>query len=130
MRVIDASAWIDLSLGRASGALRDAMSASGEWFVPEHFRLEAFNAIRGVWLGNKIDDAQFAFHTGELANRAFEVWPTAPLFPRIRELARNASAYDAAYLALAEKLGCPLVTADAKFARVPGIRCRILGVEP
>lgn len=127
MRVIDASAWIELSLGRASAALRDGLSGSGQWFVPEHFRLEALHALRGVWLGSKIDDEQFAFHATELAERGFEVWPTAPLIPRIRELSRNATAYDAAYLALAEELGCPLVTADAKLAGVPGIRCRVIG---
>lgn len=30
-------------------------------------------------------------------------------------------------LALAEELASPLVTADAKLSRVPGIRCRVLG---
>jgi predicted nucleic acid-binding protein len=45
----------------------------------------------------------------------------------MRELGANATAHDAAYLALAEELHCPLVTADEKFARVPGIRCSVLG---
>jgi predicted nucleic acid-binding protein len=33
--------------------------------------------------------------------------------------------YDAAYVALAEQLRVELVTADAKFAGVPGLRCAV-----
>ena len=41
---------------------------------------------------------------------------------RIWELKNNLSAYDAAYVALAETLSAPLVTTDARLARAPGIR--------
>lgn len=48
-----------------------------------------------------------------------------PLIPRIWELRDNLTAYDAAYVALAEALRCPLVTSDARLAFVPGIRCEV-----
>jgi predicted nucleic acid-binding protein len=35
------------------------------------------------------------------------------------------SAHDACYLALAELLGCGLLTADARLSRAPGIRCAV-----
>ena len=35
------------------------------------------------------------------------------------------TAYDAAYVALAEELGCELLTADARLAQAPGPRCAI-----
>lgn len=126
MLVIDSSAFVDLQLERATTELVAAMGRSGHWVVPEHFRVEAFNAFRGSWLSRKLDDAGFDEAAHRLQTMDFDVWPTAPLVPRMRELAANATAYDAAYLALAEELNCPLVTADEKFARVPGIRCRVL----
>jgi predicted nucleic acid-binding protein len=127
MLVLDPSAFVDLELERATPELVDAMARTGHWVVPEHFRLEAFSAIRGVWLGGKISDADFDRIIRRLQMLDLDVRPTVPLLPRIRELASNATAYDAAYLALAEEIGSPLVTADAKFASIPGIRCRVVG---
>jgi predicted nucleic acid-binding protein len=42
---------------------------------------------------------------------------------RVWELRDNLTAYDAAYVALAEAIDCPLVTADARISRAPGLRC-------
>jgi predicted nucleic acid-binding protein len=47
------------------------------------------------------------------------------MFDRIWELRDNLTAYDAAYVALAEAIDCPLVTADARLSRAPGLRCTI-----
>lgn len=48
-----------------------------------------------------------------------------PLLGRIFELRDNVSAYDAAYVALAEGLDAPLVTCDRRLAAAPGIRARV-----
>ena len=45
------------------------------------------------------------------------------LWPRAWGLRTNFSAYDALDGALAEQLDAPLVTADARLARAPGLRC-------
>lgn len=47
------------------------------------------------------------------------------LLDRVWDLRANLSAYDAGYVALAESLGCSLVTADARISRAPGVRCPI-----
>jgi len=39
--------------------------------------------------------------------------------------AHQRNSHDACYIALAESLKCTLVTADARLARAPGIRCDI-----
>jgi len=48
-----------------------------------------------------------------------------PLLRQCWELRNGLTVYDAAYVALAEALGAPLVTADARLARAPGVRCRV-----
>jgi predicted nucleic acid-binding protein len=48
-----------------------------------------------------------------------------PLLPRIWALRANLTAYDAAYVALAEALGATLVTRDEALAAAPGNRATI-----
>ena len=57
-------------------------------------------------------------------------YPAARLLDRIWQLKENVSAYDATYVALAEALDCPLLTADRRLASAPMIRCQVLVVEP
>ena len=56
-------------------------------------------------------------------------YPAPGLYPRVWELRENLSAYDATYVALAEELGCGLLTADRRLASAPGIRCPIVTVH-
>jgi len=51
--------------------------------------------------------------------------PSRSLWPRAWELRTNLSAHDALYVALAEQLKAPLLTADARLARAPGLRCPV-----
>ena len=61
----------------------------------------------------------------DLADLDLSRYPHDVFLPRIWALRRNATAYDSAYLALAEMLPAPLLTADARLAKVPGVRARV-----
>jgi predicted nucleic acid-binding protein len=50
---------------------------------------------------------------------------TFSMLDRVWELRHNLTAYDAAYVALAETLQCPLVTGDARISRASGLRCPV-----
>ena len=52
-------------------------------------------------------------------------YPIFSLLDRVWQLRNNVSAYDASYVALAEELGCDLLTADARLSRIPDVRCSI-----
>lgn len=52
-------------------------------------------------------------------------YPMLALLTRVYELRANVTAYDAVYIALAEHLDCPLLTADRRLAAAPGTHCAI-----
>jgi len=52
-------------------------------------------------------------------------YPHERLMRRIWSLRDNLTAYDAAYVALAEGMGAPLITHDARIAGAPGHRAQI-----
>lgn len=51
-----------------------------------------------------------------------------PTAARVWELRHAVTPYDASYVALAELLDVPLVTADRRLASAPGLRCEVIMV--
>lgn len=125
--VVDASVLTELILGRAGSERAAQALADGDWHAPEHLLVEVASALRRVWLSGAMDNRGFGRSVQRLSDSAFHAWPVRPLLPRITQLARNATPYDAAYVALAESLAIPLLTADRRLRRLPGARCTFLG---
>lgn len=110
------------------GKAASAMAGDDHWVVPGHAVIETISALRGLYLARKITRDTMIDAAQQLVEFRLDIWPADPLLGRVLELADNASAYDAAYLALAEELGAPLITGDARLARVPGVRCPVVCV--
>lgn len=126
MIVVDASAAVLALLN--DGDARRAVAAESA-VVPHLADSEITHALRAQVLRGHVDsvDAQRALaHWAHLGVRRFGV---VGLLARIWELRDNLTAYDATYVALAEGLGCELLTADARLAGAPGPRCTIVVVR-
>lgn len=123
--VVDASIMAE-ALDPSSARRLDALDVLGEdlsWLVPGHFLVGVASALRGRMLGGAITPEQLAAALGSLEQADVDEHSIAPLLRRMGDLAANATAYDAAYVALAERAGADLVTMDAKLARTPGATC-------
>lgn len=57
-----------------------------------------------------------------------ERFTTTPLALAMWDLRDNLTGYDAAYVALARALGCPLLTTDRRLSRTPGLDAEIVCV--
>lgn len=128
MIVLDASAALELLLrGPAAAALEARVFAGGETLhAPHLIDLEIAQVLRRHALSGQMTAAA----GGEALEvwRAFSVrrWAHEPLSGRIWALRETLTAYDAAYVALAEALEAPLVTTDAKLARTPGHSAQVV----
>ena len=127
MIVLDASALIDLLLrGPGVEAIEDRVFAQGESLnAPHLIDLEVAQVLRRYRLAGELSDsrAQEAFE--DLAALPLQRYPHDVLLPRVWELRHSVTAYDAAYLALAEALAAPLLTRDRRLAAARGHRARI-----
>lgn len=126
MIVTDAGVWVRAIVGeQPGGPTRARLVAAGAVAAPALIDLEFTNVVRGLVIKRTTSAAD-----GELALIDYLRAPIQrhlhePLVPRIWQLRSNLTAYDAAYVALAEALGVDLVTLDHRLAQAPGIRCRV-----
>lgn len=123
MIVLDASAVVAVLLDPGSGAerIRERIESPAESLhVPHVMDLEVLHALRRQALGGALSPRRSAEALEDLANITFVRYAHTSLMQRIWELKENVTAYDAAYVALAEALDAPLITMDARLAQVPG----------
>lgn len=93
--------------------------------APHLIDLEVASAWRRLAAAGDLDDRRARLALDDLHALRLERVPHRPLIPRCWELRDNLTMYDAAYVALAESLDVTLVTADARLATAPGIRCEV-----
>jgi predicted nucleic acid-binding protein len=125
--VVDASVLVSALVddGPAGRTAWAALSTDSDWYSVPHLHAEVVSGIRGRWLGGKVPAGRAGDSVLDLADLTLSVVDTTLLLPRMWELRHNLGAYDAAYVAAAEGLGCPLLTKDVRLAAAPGIRCEV-----
>ncbi|MDN5797394.1 MAG: type II toxin-antitoxin system VapC family toxin [Intrasporangium sp.] len=106
-------------------AARSELRAAGDLAAPDLVDVETVAVLRKRWLVQDISDERFEAAITDLQRWDFERVPTLQLVRRAYELRANVTAYDATYVALAEALGCELLTADRRPAGSTGPRCPI-----
>ncbi|MCL4852937.1 MAG: type II toxin-antitoxin system VapC family toxin [Bryobacteraceae bacterium] len=126
MIVLDASVVVELlTNGSLADSIRNELAARDESFVvPELIDVEAVSAFRRLAAGQRIDSHRSRQFLAELAALPAERYSHTPLIGRMWELRHNFTAYDAAYIALAEATGSVLYTCDEKLHS--GHRARVV----
>jgi predicted nucleic acid-binding protein len=127
--VLDASAAVELVAWtprgrRISGLLR--ARRRGGIHAPHLIDIEVTHALRGLVIGGKLpaDVAQEAL--SDFQRLRLRRYPARGLLlDRMWQLRHNLTAYDAAYVALAEALDADLLTADRKLQDAPGHEARV-----
>jgi predicted nucleic acid-binding protein len=125
--VVDASVLANaLADDGADGrAARARLYVADELAAPDLVDVETVSVLRKRWLAHDLTARRFAAAVDDLEDVDLTRYAALPLMQRAYELRANVTTYDAAYVALAETLGCPFVTADERLTRAPGIRCSI-----
>jgi predicted nucleic acid-binding protein len=107
--------------GRAARARLGTDDLAG----PDLIDVETVAVLRKRWLAGGLTARRFKAAVADLEDLQLERYPTLGLMRRAFELRANVTAYDAAYVALAERLQCTLLTADERLAKAPGVKCPV-----
>lgn len=127
MIVLDASAAIDWLLQTASGQrIETRIYSRGESLhAPHLLDLEVVQVLRRLVRETAVSAQRADQAIQDLMSLRVTRYPHFVFLPHIWRLRNNFSAYDAAYVALTEKLGATLITRDARLASVSAPRISI-----
>lgn len=93
--------------------------------APELIDLETVSVLRRQMGVGALEARRATLALRDLVELPLRRAPHGPLLARCWELRENLTVYDASYVALAELLDVALLTADARLAAAPGLRCEV-----
>lgn len=126
MLVVDASVLVVALADDGPDGQRARERLRGEDLTaPELVDLEVASVLRKLVTGGAVDIRRAELALSDLVDLPVQRSPHLRLLARCWDLRENLTVYDASYVALAEALGVTLLTADARIARAPAVRCPI-----
>jgi predicted nucleic acid-binding protein len=127
MIVVDASVAIEVLLRTRRAPRIESQIFADEvtLHAPHLLDVEVAQVLRRYAAMKEIEAERALEALTDLADLPLERYPHQILLPRIWELRGNLTAYDAAYVALAEALDATLLSSDRHLANAPGHRARI-----
>lgn len=127
MIVLDASAVIELVLATRAGEAVARRIRSGEesLHAPHLLDVEVAQVMRRLAKDGIVEAERARGALDRLPQLAIHRYAHEYLLPRVWELRRNLTAYDAVYVALAEALDAPLLTLDRRLGRSSGHGARV-----
>jgi predicted nucleic acid-binding protein len=127
MIVVDASALLEalLRTPAAEAVERRLFDSRLTLHAPHLLDIEVAQVIRRYAAHGEIDDRRGRAALADLSDFPVRRYPHDFLLPRIWALRNNLTAYDAAYVALAEALDAPLLTRDRRLAGAAGHHARV-----
>jgi predicted nucleic acid-binding protein len=117
--VVDASVVVHaLADDDATGvAARERLDREGGLAAPQLLDIEVVSALRAYHRRGRLTTTRAAAALRDLGQLDVDRWDHGGLVLRVWQLRDSLSSYDAAYVALAEEIGCPLLTGDARLAK-------------
>jgi predicted nucleic acid-binding protein len=117
--VLDASAIVEYLVGTFSGRVLARKLIDHEFaaHMPHLAVIETTSVLRGLVRASKLSESRATGALMDLAELPFVRHSHEPLLHRVWQLRANLTAYDAAYVALAETLDATLVTCDSRLGR-------------
>ncbi len=127
MIVVDASALLEALLRTpAAPAVEERLFDAGHTLhAPHLIDVEVAQVLRRYAATKQVEPGRCRDALIDLLDFPIHRYPHDVLLPRVWELRHNLTAYDAAYVALAEALDAPLLTRDRRLATAPGHRAQI-----
>ena len=125
--VVDASVLIAALVDSGpEGEWAEFAVTGGSLASPELALAEASNILRRLEQAREISRIEANCAQRDLMRLDIELFPYAPFASRVWALRTNLTSYDAWYVAVAEALGCPLMTLDRKLCRAAGPACEFI----
>ena len=119
--VIDASVAVEYLLKTRIGlAVADPIERAA-LVAPDLLDAEVLSVLRGAVLRGRLEEARALVALDDLADWSLDRIPNRTLARLAWPLLHNVSAYDALYVAAARAHDAPLLTADGRLSRAPGL---------